>query len=134
MGLFKRKTSKLSAYDEKKKPQSSEAYLVANVSPVSIIQNKVNAGFTRIPPNMSLPKIPVPGPPDPALDPAGYLRSIHAVRERSKLVMHKATSNSLNHFDVNMDMFQNTVDYVVSIIKVRRRSRSTPCSTCSPLF
>jgi hypothetical protein len=33
--------------------------------------------------------------------------------------MRKATLNKLSHFDVNMDMFQSTADYVVSIIKVR---------------
>lgn len=67
---------------------------------------------------MALPNIPIPKPPDPTLNPAAYLKSIHSVRERSKLVMAKATSNNLSHFDVNMDMFQNTANYVVSIIKV----------------
>ncbi len=67
---------------------------------------------------MSVPDIPIPKPPDPSLRPAEYLKSIHSVRERSRLVMEKARGNKLNHFDVNMDMFQNTADYVVSIIKV----------------
>lgn len=67
--------------------------------------------------NMSL-VVEIPRPPDPGLNPAAYLKSIHAVRERSRLIMQRANSNTLNHFDVNMEMFQNTADYVISIIKV----------------
>ena len=55
--------------------------------------------------------------PDPSLDPAAYLRSINAVRERSKLVLAKAQQDQLNHFDVDLSKFQNTADYVVQIIK-----------------
>ena len=65
-----------------------------------------------------IPELPIPKAPDPALDPAGYLRSIHAVRERSRLVLRKAQSNRLNHFDVDMSKFSETADYVVAIIKV----------------
>lgn len=67
---------------------------------------------------MSLSDFPIPKPPDPAVDPAGYLRSIHSVRQRSAMVMRKAKTNELAHFDVNIDLFQDTADYVVSIIKV----------------
>jgi len=63
--------------------------------------------------------IEIPKPPDPEVNPAAYLRSIHAVRERSKFVLDKAKANRLNHFDVDMSKFQDTADYVVSIIKVR---------------
>ncbi|KAF3479454.1 uncharacterized protein GIQ15_06430 [Arthroderma uncinatum] len=56
-------------------------------------------------------------PPDPHLDPAAYLRSIHAVRQRSNLVMAKAKTNQLNHFDVDMSKFETTAQYIVSIIK-----------------
>lgn len=66
----------------------------------------------------SIPEMPVSQPPDPALDPAAYLKSIHAVRERSKLVLQKAKKNQLNHFDVDYSKFQVTASYVVSIIKV----------------
>ncbi|KAI9822402.1 MAG: hypothetical protein M1827_000121 [Pycnora praestabilis] len=61
---------------------------------------------------MALPK-----PPDPALDPAAYLRSIFAVRERSKLILRRATNNQLTHFTVDLDKFKDTAGYVVSIIK-----------------
>jgi hypothetical protein len=67
---------------------------------------------TTIPSNVDIPPAP-----DPAIKPAAYLRSIQSVRERSRLVLMRAKSNSLNHFDVDMSKFQETADYVVSIIK-----------------
>lgn len=73
--------------------------------------------------NAIMPDIPLPKPPDPNLDPAGYLRSIYAVRERSRLVMEKARRNQLRHFHVDMSKFADTAKFVVSIIKVR----STQC-------
>lgn len=68
--------------------------------------------------NASLPDIPLPRPPDPNLDPAGYLRSIYAVRERSRLVLDKAKRNQLRHFVVDMSKFNDTAKFVVAIIKV----------------
>jgi hypothetical protein len=67
---------------------------------------------------MSFPDVSLPKAPDPALDPAGYLRSIYAVRERTKLVLEKAKKNQLKHFTVDMSKFHETATYVVSIIKV----------------
>lgn len=61
----------------------------------------------------------MPRPPDPQLDPAGYLRSLNAVRERSKLVTDKALRNDLKHFDVDMGKFPDVVSFVSQIIKVR---------------
>lgn len=69
--------------------------------------------------NANLPDIPLPKAPDPHLDPAAYLRSIYAVRERSRLVMEKARRNQLRHFHVDMSKFADTAKFVVSIIKVR---------------
>lgn len=73
--------------------------------------------------NAIIPDIPLPKPPDPNLDPAGYLRSIYAVRERSRLVMEKARRNQLRHFHVDMTKFAETASFVVSIIKVSSLSR-----------
>lgn len=73
---------------------------------------------------MSLPDTPLPNAPDPALDPAGYLRSIYSVRQRSRIVLQKAKSNRLNHFDVDMSKFKDTAAYVVSIIKVWEEASS----------
>ncbi|KAK3679631.1 hypothetical protein LTR78_000006 [Recurvomyces mirabilis] len=67
--------------------------------------------------NASIPDIPLPKAPDPNLDPAGYLRSIYAVRERSRLVLDKAKRNQLRHFTVDMSKFADTANYVVAIIK-----------------
>ncbi|KAL9105398.1 MAG: hypothetical protein Q9227_009416 [Pyrenula ochraceoflavens] len=64
-----------------------------------------------------MPDVPIPKAPDPALDPAAYLRSIYAVRQRSRLVMQNAKANQLNHFDVDLTKFKETAGYVVSIIK-----------------
>lgn len=66
-----------------------------------------------------IPKIDLPKPPDPDLDPAGYLRSLGAVRERCRIVTTKAIKNELKHFDVDMRKFPEVVSFVASIIKVR---------------
>lgn len=63
--------------------------------------------------------ITLPGPPDPNLDPAAYLRSIYAVRQRSRYIIVKAKRNQLAHFDVDLSKWKDTASYVVSIIKVR---------------
>lgn len=67
----------------------------------------------------ALPHVEMPRPPDPSLDPAGYLRSLGAVRERCRIVTDKAMRNELRHFDVDMDKFPDVVNFVTSIIKVR---------------
>jgi hypothetical protein len=67
---------------------------------------------------MAVPDIPIPEAPDPSSNPAAYLRSIYAVRERTKLVLQKAQTDSLNHFDVDLPKFKDIADYVISIIKV----------------
>ncbi|KAF6824457.1 Uracil catabolism protein 4 [Colletotrichum musicola] len=62
-------------------------------------------------------KVDLPRPPDPQLDPAGYLRSLGAVRERSRIVTEKALRNELKHFDVDMRKFPDVVSFVSQIIK-----------------
>lgn len=59
----------------------------------------------------------MPRAPDPQLDPVGYLRSLGAVRERSKIVTDKALRNELLHFDVDMTKFSDVVTFVARIIK-----------------
>ena len=66
----------------------------------------------------NLPAITLPKAPDPNVDPAAYLRSIYAVRERSRIVLEKAKANKLQHFEVDMSKFGDTARFVVSIIKV----------------
>ncbi|KAE8152492.1 DUF1688-domain-containing protein [Aspergillus avenaceus] len=112
MGLFKRKDSKNSIHSEKEE-QESFASNSARTSNASLR----SPGFKGSGLPASIPEITVAKPPDPALDPAAYLRSIHAVRDRSKWVLAKAKRNKLNHFDVDMSKFMATASYIVSIIK-----------------
>lgn len=72
----------------------------------------------------SIPEIDIPKPPDRDSKPAQYLRSIYAVRERSRIVLDKAKADKLHHFDVDISKFQDTADYVVAIIKVRKQPKS----------
>lgn len=118
MGLFSRKTSSRNNSSN----NTSDTHLSANgdgavKSPFGM--KRVNSNPAQ---NASIPNIPLPKAPDPNLDPAGYLRSIYAVRERSQLVMEKAKRNQLRHFHVDMSKFEDTARFVVSIIKVRRAS------------
>lgn len=68
--------------------------------------------------NASMPTVPLPRAPDPNVNPAAYLRSIYAVRERSRHILDLAKKNQLKHFFVDMTKFDETAQYVVSIIKV----------------
>lgn len=71
----------------------------------------------------------MPRPPDPQLDPAGYLRSLGAVRHRSKIVTDKALKNELRHFDVDMNKFSDVVTFVANIIK---RDYDAPFTSIPP--
>ncbi|KAJ5164978.1 uncharacterized protein N7500_006808 [Penicillium coprophilum] len=111
MGLFKRKDSKNSMQTEK-----DENEIIVNSARTSNTSLR-SPGYKGSGPPASIPELPIARPPDPALDPAAYLRSIHAVRERSNIVLEKAKKNQLNHFDVDMSKFEATASYIVSIIK-----------------
>ncbi|KAE8349286.1 hypothetical protein BDV28DRAFT_141527 [Aspergillus coremiiformis] len=113
MGLFKRKDSKNSIQTEK---DEQESFVSANSARTSNASLK-SPGFRGSGLPSSIPEISIAKPPDPALDPAAYLRSIHAVRECSRYILGKAKRNKLNHFDVDMSKFEATASYIVSIIK-----------------
>lgn len=88
--------------------------------------NHTSAPTTPLTPfSPQVPKIDLPKPPDPDLDPAGYLRSLGAVRERCRVITTKAIKDELRHFDVDMQKFPEVVSFVASIIKVR----ITPAAT-----
>ncbi|KAB2578132.1 Uracil catabolism protein 4 [Lasiodiplodia theobromae] len=111
MGLFNRKKD-----SKAPQPAAQAADAASTISNGSVKPVKASAnGNTMSKPQ--IPDIPLPKAPDPALDPAGYLRSIHAVRDRSRLVLDKAKKNQLKHFTVDMTKFNDTAAYVVSIIK-----------------
>lgn len=113
MGLFKRKDSKNSIHSDRD-DHDSFATNSARTSNASL----KSPGFKASGLPASIPELPIARPPDPALDPAAYLRSIHAVRDRTNIIFDKAKQNKLNHFDVDMSKFKATASYVVSIIKV----------------
>lgn len=121
MGLFKRKDSKNSIQSDKDEQDSFASVNSARTSNASLR----SPGYKGSGLPTSIPELPIARPPDPALDPAAYLRSIHAVRERSRIIFDKAKKNRLNHFDVDMTKFKATASYIVSIIKVRAFSSSS---------
>ena len=111
MGIFSRKSAKIQTNGE--------------------IQNSgLNSSTLRSPPPTQTPHknspivspsaldVTLPAPPDPALDPAAYLKSIWAVRARCQLVYQRAKRNQLAHFDVDGSKFGETAKYLVMIIKV----------------
>lgn len=131
MGLFSRKKSQHRGdMSPAVQPSRSNASLDSGGSSVrsplgtSMSDNRASGGSTNPSTPMSpfppanIPRIDMPRPPDPQLDPVGYLKSLAAVRERSKIVTDKALRNDLKHFDVDMDMFPHVVSFVARIIKV----------------
>ncbi|KAI9887385.1 MAG: hypothetical protein M1823_000810 [Watsoniomyces obsoletus] len=120
MGLFSRKNSKPSIHSETLSIETDGGSHLSKAStaksPMSVKEgNGWPTPYSSI--NASEPELLIPNPIDPAVDPAGYLRGIHAVRERSQLVFQKARKNELVHFNVDLDKFAETAAYVVSIIK-----------------
>ncbi|KAF2455623.1 hypothetical protein BDY21DRAFT_416164 [Lineolata rhizophorae] len=109
MGLFSRKSSKPTIGADHPPSTTSNSSLASPATPKISSSSPVGKSFSSM--------VEMPKAPDPSLDPAGYLRSIYAVRERSKLVLEKAKKNQLKHFTVDMTKFADTAGYVVSIIK-----------------
>lgn len=126
MGLFKR-NSKNSVQSDRDEQESVVSINSARTSNTSLR----SPGYKGSGLPASIPEMPIAKPPDPALDPAAYLRSIHAVRERANIILDAAKRNQLNHFDVDMSKFKATAQYVVSIIKVNQ-NRIGLCGT-SPI-
>ncbi|TKA80120.1 hypothetical protein B0A49_01366 [Cryomyces minteri] len=110
MGLFSRKNSK----PNNGSPDSQSAFSNGPKSSSMPTRKTMNGSSLGA---SSVLDIPIPRAPDPALDPAAYLRSVHSVRERSRFVLEKAKKNQLKHFHVDLSKFQDTASYVVSIIK-----------------
>lgn len=107
--------------------QSDHENLKSPMSVNSRVMNRASGGTANgsvpstplTPYSPMIPRVDMPKPPDPNLDPAAYLRSLNAVRDRSKIVTEKALTNSLRHFDVDMSKFPDVVSFVCGIIKVR---------------
>ncbi|QDS68984.1 hypothetical protein FKW77_009237 [Venturia effusa] len=112
MGLFRRRKAKQQTANSIP-TKSANGYLNSQTPSKGSSQLSTMSGTI----DPTIPDTPIPKAPDPNTNPAGYLRSIHAVRERSRLVLDKAKRNQLKHFDVDMSKFGDTASYVVSIIK-----------------
>lgn len=118
MGLFRRKDSRTSS--DKDEHESFVSVNSARTSNTSLR----SPGYKGSSLPTSIPELPIAKPPDPALDPAAYLRSIHAVRDRASVVLQRAKQNQLHHFDVDLDKFKATASYIVSMIKVNKQTQS----------
>ncbi|KAI4273754.1 MAG: hypothetical protein LQ337_004427 [Flavoplaca oasis] len=112
MGLFRKSKAPADAESVTSKASRTTNNTAQSPPPSTKAMN----GISSIP-ALSTANIALPPPPDPAQDPAAYLRSIHAVRERSRIVHEKAKCNNLAHFDVDPTKFRETAAYIVSIIK-----------------
>jgi hypothetical protein len=122
MGLFSRKDksgSTTSGSTRKNSSNLGEIHSQSSHSQSSLRSPITPGSHTKMSFPPTIPKVAMPKAPDPQVDPAGYLRSIGAVRERCSLMLTKAKNNQLNHFDVNMAGFSDTTKFVVSIMKVR---------------
>lgn len=121
MGIFSRREKA-----HKPDPPLNSSYSTTSVqsSGSKGIVNRISASSvgpgTPLSPRtpVRMPKVDMPRPPDPQLDPAGYLRSLPAIRERSRIVFEKAVQNDLKHFDVEIDKLQDVVTFVTGLIKV----------------
>lgn len=109
MGLFSRKSSKVSTNGQLPSDGGS------NRTSASIKSPKLANGASFS--SLALPEVKLAPPPDPSLDPAAYLKSVHAIRARTQLVYQRAKRNQLQHFTVDGSKFGETAAYVVSIIK-----------------
>jgi len=111
MGLFNRKSQRINTDGLASSSTSLSSNALKSPPPTKVYNG---ASFN----SPSVQDVSLPTPPDPTLDPAAYLRSIYAVRARTKLVYQRAKRNQLIHFDVDGSKFSETANYVVSIIKV----------------
>ncbi len=110
MGLFNRKNPRSSTNGNANGLASNASSLKSPPGP------KTSNGPAFDSPSML--NVSLQGPPDPSLDPAAYLRSIYAVRQRSRFIIVNAKRNQLAHFDVDPAKWKDNVDYVTRIIKV----------------
>lgn len=116
MGFFNRKSSSRTASitsDSKSSFRKGSTTSLASSSLKSPTLPRMSSSLT-----IGIPGYVLPPAPDPAIDPAAYLRSIYAVRERTRFVIEAAMRNQLTNFVVDMSKLQDVVDYVTMIIKV----------------
>jgi len=136
-GISRRSTGGISARSSTQASSSNYNYgLTANANASTStslttpsIMSPLSGKFPRNSHASLADHFPLPKPPDPDVNPAAYLKSIYAVRERSAKVFDAAQRGRARHFAVDMSKFEETAGYVVSIIKV-----SDNCQTRLPKF
>jgi len=107
MGLFGRKNSSNPPTPSPKlspgfNSQSSAPGLNSPKSPISL----------------SRPVAQLPSPPNPSIDPEGYLTCLQAVRQRSQLVYDRVRNGKGTCFTMDPTKIDDVIRYVVGIIKV----------------
>ncbi|RMZ77262.1 hypothetical protein DV738_g4539, partial [Chaetothyriales sp. CBS 135597] len=127
MGIFQRKPAKQGRPEEREDEDKNKRFFRSAVTVEQLSDYSIKSPrlinthnhpsalprmVTVIPKDIQLPR-----PPNPDKEPAGYLRSIQSVRERTRLVLDRAKANELQHFDVDLAKFDDTAAYVVSIIR-----------------
>lgn len=137
MGFFSRKDKAPKGNSSITASQSTASFASGNSRGIGnrISAGSFTSGGTPLSPMspVKLPKVDLPRPPDPQLDPVGYLRSLGAVRERSKIIVDKAMRNELNHFDVDLQRLPDVVTFVSGLIKVcLSRLKQVPCDSIPP--
>jgi hypothetical protein len=134
MGLFSRKNSKPSVHSDTLSIDTDRSRLSKPSTAASPSLGRDGNGWATPMSSMTMsePELLALRPVDPAVEPAAYLRSLHAVRQRSRVVFHKALKNELVHFNVDLEKFADTAAYVVAIIKVfKKKSKSPAKARCS---
>ncbi|EWC47473.1 hypothetical protein DRE_00441 [Drechslerella stenobrocha 248] len=113
MGLFSKKSnakSTLIGTNDVNHKESSTSVNSSIKSPVT--PGTMSFAHDGIPASMSLPSSP-----NPWADPVVYLRSLYAIRERTKYVIDAAEKQQLTNFIYDKTKLSETARYVVSIIK-----------------
>lgn len=121
MGIFSRKNSKPSILNQSTLSVDTHASRGTRTSTTAkspLFAQGANGSVTPSLAAVSLADEAILKPIDPSVDPAGYLRSIHSVRARTRFISEKAKRNRLVHFNVDMQKFAETAAYVASIVKV----------------
>ncbi|KAF3919022.1 hypothetical protein ABW21_db0200554 [Orbilia brochopaga] len=113
MGLFSKKSSSKSTSVN----SNGMGHKGSSTSVNSSIKSPTTPGGMSFSDRSFPASMQLPPPPNPHADPVAYLRSLHAIRERTKYVMDAAEKQQLTNFTYDRTKWEETVKYVCSIIK-----------------
>jgi hypothetical protein len=106
-----------------KKSGSNSSSSSPKLSPKLTSQSSRSTMSSPKTPSFPKPTTQLPPPPDPKVDPEGYLTSLQAVRQRSQLVFEKVRRGQGKCFTLDPGQMDHVIKYVVGIIKVCHSSR-----------